>query len=162
MRLPRPYIPLYVRVVVAERQMRDQTGCEVTDERGIPLRLTKTPLRKRLDLALFHIGVFGTQKLELHHRPALVNRERYVRRGKTLYYPPANDPDFLIYLNEDEHAIETRVRGVGAQRSDLAQARYNKRVARNRTRIKKPRKYKAAPFRWPKRKIPGGRPWRSA
>ena len=71
---------------------------------------------------------------ELHHRPALVNRRRYVRKGKVVYDPPANDPDFLVYLPEHDHDIETRVRGVGALRSDLAEARRAKRIKRNRER----------------------------
>jgi hypothetical protein len=63
------------------------------------------------------------------------------------YVPPANDPAFLVYLSKDEHDIETRVRGLGAQRSDLGQRRYNKKVAKNRAKDKK------RPGRWPRRQL---------
>jgi hypothetical protein len=107
--------------------------------------------------------------LELHHRPALVNREWIARRND--YDPPANSPDHLIYLPETDHDIETRIRGVGAQRSDLSQARYLKKVARNRetgrkasefpkpsSRVKRTTnsvvKVRRPKQKWPKRKFP--------
>lgn len=161
MRLERPRIPIAVRVQVAERQMEKATGCVCTDALGIPLAVSRPKVsdRKRLDAALFHLSRFGTVKLELHHDPALCNRRSYKRmvRGKlkTFYDPPANDPEHLVYLAEDDHDIRTRVRGIGAQRSDLGQLRYNKRVARNRA------SKSAAKVRRPKRKWPS-RPMRSS
>jgi len=98
-------------------------------------------------------------KYELHHDPALCNRRSYKRmvKGKlrTFYDPPANDPEHLVYLAEDDHDIRTRVRGVGAQRSDLGQRRYLKRVARNRAsktaaKVRRPKVKRA----WPSRPFP--------
>lgn len=136
MRLARPYIPLSVRVAVAERQ-------SIAAGKG---RLGSSVLYKRLAYALELL--FGGQKAELHHRPSLVNRRRYVRNGKTFYDPPANDPDHLIYLRAgrgEDHDVETRVRGVGAQLSDLAQVRKRKRKERKAKRVRR---------RWPSRPFP--------
>jgi len=142
-RLPRPHIPLSVRVQVAERQV---------GEAGFPGLLMfggqdKKPLRERLVDALGFL--FGDQKIELHHRPALVNRHRK-RNGD--YDPPANDPLSLVYLLDDEHDVETRIRGQHGQHSDLGMARKNKKIAANRN--PKRRKAKIAQreeYRWPSR-----------
>jgi hypothetical protein len=135
-KLPRPYIPLSVRVQVAERQCR---------ERGIsPLApVVGGSLGARLHFAFIALSHVGLHNPELHHRPALCNRARDEDGN---YDPPANNPEYLVYLPADEHDIETRVRGIGAQRSDLGQKRYLKRVAKNRESNN--RKYN-----WPKRKL---------
>lgn len=133
MRLRRPYIPLTVRVAVAERQSRQKFGCAPFEDR--------VRLSERLSCTLSTL--FGSPKnVELHHRPAIVNRPFNLKTQD--YDPPANHPDYLVYLAKDEHGIETRVRGVGAQRSDLGQRRYNKKVAKNRDPKRKARS------RWPK------------
>jgi len=133
-RLPRPYIPLAVRVQVAERQV----GFSQVDGAD-----------KRSRLAGILLILFGGKKAELHHRPALVNRRRK-RNGD--YDPPANDPNFLVYLADDDHDIETRVRGQHGQHSDLGMVRKNKRIAANRNPTR--RKAKIAQreeYRWPSR-----------
>ena len=84
-----------------------------------------------LKLLLFEL--FGLTKAELHHRPALCNRNV---DGNGNYDPAANDPEFLIYLPVDDHDIETRVRGLHGQHSDLAIARKRKRIER---KTKRPR-----------------------
>jgi hypothetical protein len=154
-RLHRPHISLAVRVLVAERQFREafpeKFGYVVTGRRTAGKRL------RVLLAALFPDG-----KCELHHRPALVNRRRYVRHGKVFYDPPANDPNHLIYLAEDVHDIETRVRGLSGQHSDLGLARKAKRVARTRDKKRRRAKIKSRGFQkgghwvWPKRKMRGG------
>lgn len=140
MRLRRPYIPLAVRLQVAERQgaerFRDWLLLKISG--GCPA----SPPSERLRWMLAILFDPRAAPPELHHRPALCNRPRK-RNGD--YDPPANDPDHLVYLAEHDHAIETRVRGVGAQRSDLGQRRYLKRVKRNRDK-QRPRR------RWPKRR----------
>lgn len=123
MKLFRPYIPVKVRLAVAERQFATLFGAPANPHPGVAGG-------KRLAALLG--ALFGATPYQLHHRPALCNRRRSARRGKVVYDPPANDPDHLVYLAKDVHGIETRVRGVGAARSDLGQLRYNKRVARNR------------------------------
>ena len=144
MRLPRPHIPISVRVQVAERQMHERG---LTDwSPGMPTGFhSKTAL---LDYYLRRL--FGDGTFELHHRPALVNRERYRRGGKTFYKPDANDPNHLVYLLDDEHDIETRVRGVGAQLSDLGQARKRKRAARKLDKKRRISKIPARVNPWPK------------
>lgn len=146
MRLPRPYIPQHIRILVAERQGLANFG--PTTWSTILSNAPVKPLEERLHwllALLFH----DAWNAELHHRPALCNRP-YNKRRKD-YEPPANDPEHLVYLAIDDHDIETRVRGVGAQRSDLAVRRYNKRVARNRAKREK-RKRAHRPIRtsrWP-------------
>jgi hypothetical protein len=130
MKLPRPYIPLNVRLKVAERQLG----------RSWSIKGQSGKVRLRLMLKL----LFANEPYQLDHDPALTNRKfnRRLRR----YTPPANDPDYLVYRSAVGHDIKTRVRGDGAQRSDLAQRRYLKRVAANRDPKRKSRP-------WPKRKL---------
>lgn len=130
MRLPRPHIPLAVRVRVIERQCLE---VGIAPLAGI---MTATTLTERLRFNLRER--LGDRKVELHHRPALVNRRRK-RNGD--YDPPANDPDFLVYLLKDDHDVETRVRGLHGQHSDLALARKRRRAER---------KAKRRPHKWPR------------
>jgi hypothetical protein len=131
-RLPRPFIPFSVRVQVATRQIIERFGRR-------PLFVDKTPLKQKLAIML---DVLFEGKSELHHRPALLNRPWNTRKKD--YDPPANDPGFLVYLADDTHDIETRVRGLHGQHSDLGLARKNKRIAKNRD----PKKRK---YNWPSR-----------
>lgn len=135
MRLLRPYIPLRVRVQVAERQLRERCGYTVTNHKRDGKWL-KVLLRE----------LFGDQPVELHHRPALCNRVQCLSSiaGGVRYEPDANDPDYLVYLPADEHDIETRVRGQHGQHSDLALARKRKRKERKAKRPK--RKWPSRPF----------------
>jgi hypothetical protein len=154
-KLIRPYIPIAVRVQVAERQVRETSGYHPKS-----IEHPEWSMRFRLSAALEFL--FGEDaKAELHHRPALCNRWKS-NTGE--YVPAANDPEYLVYLVKGEHDIETRVRGVGAQRSDLGQRRYLKRLARNRAhripigypitphrgffKVVKPKAKR--PWRWPK------------
>ena len=143
-RLPRPHIPLSVRVQVAERQIA---------EAGFPNLLmfgmqNKLPLRERLVDALGFM--FGDQKVHLDHDPALVNRPLNKRTGK--YTPDANDPDALVYRTKAEHDIKTRIHGDGAQHSDLGMVRKNKRIAANRNpKRRKVKIRQREEYRWPSR-----------
>lgn len=132
--LVRPYIPIAVRVKVAERQLLEREMlCFVGS------------LSTRLKFSLQSLFWNAKETAELHHRPALVNRQRK-RNGD--YEPPANDPDYLVYIAEDDHDIETRVRGLHGQHSDLGMARKNKRIARNRDPKRRKTKIRSA-NRWP-------------
>lgn len=142
MKLPRPYIPLRVRVQVAVRQCRELGLCEGVFSSDF--RNLATALR-------YFLGhIHGNQKVELHHRPALCNRARCLSSiaGGIRYDPDANDPDYLVYLSAADHDIETRVRGQHGDYSDLAKARKRKRIERKAKRPK--RKWPSRPF--PKRK----------
>ncbi len=140
----RRYVPLSVRVKVAERQMEAAFGMLPSESGSYAARLAS---------ALWHLSSGGTKKLELHHRPALVNRPLNSRGTDTV--PPANDPAHLVYLLKDEeHRIETYVRGVGAQRSDVSQRRYLKNVERNR----KPKRQRPKK-RWASRRLRSANRW---
>jgi hypothetical protein len=134
-RLSRPHIPLHVREMVLDRQMREvgfKPSWASRQGRSVATRL-------RLKLEEF----FGCAPVELHHQPALVNRQ-YLGAG--LYSPLANDPNYLVYLTADDHDIETRVRGQHGQYSDLAMARKRKRKERKAMRPKR---------KWPSRRLAG-------
>lgn len=145
---PRPYIPLSVRIVVADRAHEKRFGN--THWLFPAWRMTNGRYSKQCLTGIL-TDTFGEAPVELHHRPALINRPFNPRTGR--YTPDANDPDYLVYLPKDEHRIETLVRGVGAQRSDMSQRRYNKRVARNRARgaSKSLPRLRSAKRKWPKR-----------
>ena len=140
MKLTRPYIPVSVRIAVAERQC---FGANIQTDVDLSGLSAGAKLKERLRL------LFGDKKAELHHRPALVNRRR---RKNGEYDPPANSPDYLVYLADDDHDVETRIRGLHGSHSDLGMARKNKNIAKNRD--PKRRKAKIAQpknFRWPSR-----------
>lgn len=155
-RLKRPHIPLAVRVQVAARQ----AGFVNLD---LFLRLHKGCLKIVLDRLLYGddlgpgAGFQRGQAINLDHDPALVNRPFNKRTGK--YTPDANDPAALVYRTKTDHNIKTRIRGAGAQHSDLGLARKNKRIARNRDPKRRRAKLRSRGFqkgpkrRWPRRKV---------
>ena len=137
MRLHRPYIPLRVRVAVAERQLR---------ERGLGIPVCDASLAKHL---AYHLAVlFGDRRYHLDHDPPLAARRRKGEGRNTVYTPDANDPKHLRYMDADEHRIKTNVRGDGAQHPD-------------RVLIKRARRAEN-PKRTPPKKRWGSRPLRSA
>lgn len=168
-KLWRPYVPLETRCIVAVRQCA---------ERDIDTSaVVNKPLARRLRHLL--ILLFAHRKHDLHHRPALENRTKLrsmmTKYGKSfeiiIYEPDANDPDHLVYLENNsennEHYIETHVRGQGALRSDTATRMHQKAMDRNRGLL--PRRPKAkiqsrgfsdqkimlrTKQSWPKRKWP--------
>jgi hypothetical protein len=124
MKLPRPYIPLDVRLQVAERQL------------GRTWSINGQTRTEKLRLMLKQL--FGDDPVHLDHDPALENRQKlYDGTTHVAYSPPANDPEFLIYRNAQDHKTKTFIRGDGAQRSDVSQRRYLNRVAANRKPKKK-------------------------
>lgn len=138
MSLPRPYIPLSVRVAVAQRQWGESTGVYA---RGMPDQSQSAKLEAYLYL------LFGDATPHLDHNPPLAARERIIRGGVVVgYRPDANDPDHLIYRTVDDHRVKTNVRGDGAQHPDRV-------LIKKERRRQKPKKKKH--WRWPKgRKIP--------
>jgi hypothetical protein len=137
-RLSRPHIPLYVRELALDHQMRAAGfGTSWASQQG-----RSVAVRLRLKLEEF----FGGVPVELHHRPALLNREIIRRKDGSLgYLPDANNPDYLVYLTAEDHDIETHVRGQHGQYSDLAMARKRKRKERKAKRPKR---------KWPSRSFP--------
>lgn len=128
MKLPRPYIPLEVRIAVIERQ------AGVSERWKGWARAPDVPFTKNAYLSFMLLQVFKGANVQLDHNPALCNREViYDRSGKFVrYIPDANNPDFLIYRTNDAHDIKTRIRGDGAQYSDLALRRKFKRIEKRR------------------------------
>lgn len=148
-RLPRPHIPFAIRVQVAARQCLARQTVFPRSQAALVsgVLASRSTLDEKLKTLLAML--FGERKAELHHNPALVNRQRTTSGD---YTPPANDPDFLEYLVDDDHDIRTRVRGAHGQHSDLGLARKMKRIKRNRDPHRRKQKI-AQPknFRWPSR-----------
>ena len=139
MSLERPHVPWSIRREVIERQMREAHLEPTLGElyTGSDERATRWMIER----------LFPGERVQLHHRPALINREKRVSEidGFVWYKPPANDPDHLVYLPADDHDVETRVRGQHGDYSDLALRRKRKRIER-----KASQKFKR---KWPKRKL---------
>ena len=181
MKLPRPYVPLRVRRLVAERQYQRRFG-NLKTALKLYARLGIKSDRDILEVLLNELfgrmppgriivkPMEGRPKLELHHRPALCNRIKVKLNihGSVCdygYTPDANDPDYLVYLPADEHDVETRVRGQHGDYSDLAKARKRKRIERKQRMASRvlgtavigrraPAKQATPRHRWPKRKFP--------
>lgn len=131
-RLPRPYIPIDVRLKVAERQL------------GRSWFIRGQSRRERLRLML--LLLFPNKEVfQLDHDPALENRRLTWGYGDSYqYYPDANDPDFLIYREKHAHYIKTNVRGDGAQYPDRVLAKRERRRQKNANRTV--RKIPSRPF----------------
>jgi len=102
---------------------------------------------KRRRLRMILEALFGAEymRAELDHDPPLTVREKIVRKGVIVgYRPDANDPDFLIYRNADEHRLKTNVRGDGAQYPDRVRIKKIRRIEHPKPKKK---------YNWPKRKV---------
>lgn len=153
----RPYIPLSVRVQVAERQLRQKHP-------GNMLLCTGTfrQLTQKEQLGCLLVELFGGEAYALDHNPALILRKFNQRTGK--YTPDANDPAHLIYREKHDHHIKTNVRGDGALRSDTSERMHQRRMDENRGLRKRKPKAKIAQSKdpWGKgsRKTRGKRKWK--
>lgn len=135
-RLFRPYIPLSVKVQVAERQVSEIEKLE--DVYGSTFQ--NWTLRHRLDVLMEHLAKSfkcEMKDLRLDHDPPLAARPKE-RRGlgrKTYYIPDANDPDHLFYRPhgaqfEGSHLIKTLVRGDHGQHPDRVLIKKMRRLER--------------------------------
>jgi hypothetical protein len=126
MKLPRPHIPIPTRIKVAQRQLRGFGASDALMFKDI-METPAVYLDRLLAGLSIYLGVLF-KPLHLDHDPALCNRKYSYRTGR--YTPDANDPRYLIYRTQADHDIKTRVRGDGAQLSDLAKRRKTKRIAK--------------------------------
>ncbi len=146
MKLPRPYIPIKIRIAVAHRQFAAMDAHEMAKNFNfMDQNVFGKPSRRLVEwlsaLALanpkeglkeFLAGLFGRNaEVHLDHDPPLCLRE-YNPNTKQ-YVPAANDPNYLRYINAESHRVKTFLRGEGARRSDMGQRRYLKRVHAKRT-----------------------------
>ena len=134
----RPYIPLKVRVEVAERQAKyyaDPLWWKVYCA-AVPRMKLKNRLRNLLE------HLFGGP-VHLDHDPALILR-LYDPVTKT-YIPDANDPDYLIYRGVEDHLEKTVGRKVGALKtvttkgSDVGLAKKFRRIDAQKLQMKNSR-----------------------
>lgn len=136
MKLPRPFIPYSVRLIVAERQCR-----EFLDDTMVSVRIAMDAdrtMKERLH-NLLHL-IFGDEPRHLDHQPALVLRDYNPRTER--YTPDANNPEYLRYRTVTSHKIKTTVSGDGAQRSDISAMMHQRRMDENRGKRKRRPKVK--------------------
>lgn len=142
MKLPRPHIPIAVKIAVAERQI------VAILEQSRPPEDPDTDIAKTVRsifgrwgtkpyLSVLLLLVIGPPPYHLDHDPPLWQRARTRSGG---YRPKANDPNYLVWRSKDGHRIKTYVRGDGAQLSDAAKRR--KEIKRKVTKVKR---------KWPSR-----------
>lgn len=138
-RLYRPYVPLAVRVLVAEQQLTEVSRLAApTTPVGVRLAWLLEVLARKIGCAVAN--------LRLDHDPPLAARPKF-RRGlgkKTHYVPPANSPDHLLYRPhgaefEGSHLVKTNVRGDHGQHPDRVLIKKERRRTRAKTvkRIKR-------------------------
>jgi hypothetical protein len=141
MRLPRPYIPLRVRMQVAWRQLKPKPRRFGV---GYFLTLKRTDRLRAILSEIFTDDV----KVHLDHDPPLAARKKIRDKNGVVieYSPAANDPDFLVYRAKEDHRVKTYVRGEHGQYSDTVL------IKRERKRDKK-KAGKVRKYRWPKRKL---------
>jgi hypothetical protein len=139
-RLPRPHIPLSVRVETARRQFAKKWGKRESDCYLFAGIKPKYELK-----ALLHF-LFDDQPYHLDHDPPLAVRKKiHNARGEIIGYDPAaNDPDFLIYRKAVDHRIKTYTRGEGAQYPDRVLIKKIRRIEHPKPKRK---------YNWPKRKV---------
>jgi hypothetical protein len=174
MALYRPHVPLTVRCVVAERQVREVFKTELT---ALAIEDAKTIYPSKARLLDWLLGLvakrFGCEPadLRLDHDPALALRpmERRGLSRKVFYVPDANDPEHLFYRPhgaqfDGSHDVKTRIRGDHGQYSDVAlikrERRRQRREEASAKNLKKKRpKWRSAKMgkkpktRWPSRKF---------
>ncbi len=131
---PRPYIPVAIKLRVAELQLAalgvGYVRCGVPD--GVMLRVV--------------LGLLGLENPHLDHRPPLALREFDERTQR--YIPDANDPNYLQWIEgaTDHHEL-THGRGGEKMRfgGDLREIRKTKRLESVRLG-KRSRKRKSRPL----------------
>lgn len=127
MRLPRPHIPDSVKCEVALRALGEMWPLEALKARKNKSALLAELLARLADL----LGVESARDLRLDHQPALALRSKIFRNGVHVDYdPPSASIEHLIYRTHQDHLIKTNVRGDGAQFSDWAKIRRERRQQR--------------------------------
>jgi hypothetical protein len=128
MKLYRPHIPITTKIDVAAR-MCCESGHTRAAEEASPENSPTWSQVQRLAHLLF--ALFGGKPSHLDHDPPLMLRRSLSSQdGTTIYHPAANDPRYLIYRAAEDHKIKTFVRGDGAQLSDMAKRRKQKKHER--------------------------------
>jgi hypothetical protein len=122
MRRVRPYIPLGVRVQVAERQIVALLYAGITIEwwDAYNMATSKATAGLKLEILLEKLSEALGGVLQLDHDPALILRQYKVDRRKppaAWYTPNANDPDHLIYRPLREHGEKTFGRKADAEKT---------------------------------------------
>jgi hypothetical protein len=146
MKLRRPYIPLYIRCMVACRQL-----CEIGRLDAV-LEIANKDVYSGKGLSAMLFALFGDQPAHLDHDPPLCLRHFDEATG--LYVPDANNPAHLIYRTAEDHKVKTFVRGDHGQFSD-AQLRRRALKRQHKETNKEP----SRGTRWPSRPLRSASHW---
>lgn len=138
-RLYRPHISLDVRCRVAMRMLGELWP-------DAALIAHKGGIGAFLDRLLHKLSELLEDDLHLDHDPPLAARRRKGEGKKTIYFPAANDPYFLVYRGKLAHQIKTNVRGEHGQHPD--------RVLIKRERKRREGKRERPKRKWPSRPFP--------
>lgn len=147
-RLPRPPIPLPVKLTVALRDLGEltpeQIAVLVKHHRG----RWRGRLRQVLQSLARKLGCEVTD-LRLDHDPPLGARQKIwedgIIGGKIIgYVPDANNPDHLGYRPhattfDGSHDVKTRIRGEHGQHSDIVRIKRQRRLEREEAGLVRPR-----------------------
>jgi hypothetical protein len=124
MRLLRPHIPIQTQCLIALKQLGELWPDDV-----LAANRNKKDLLDRLLDQLSEL--LGAEHLQLDHNPALALRDKVFSNGVHIEYKPHScDPEFLVWRDANAHRIKTNFHGDGAQFSDWALIRRERR--RNR------------------------------
>ena len=145
MKLYRPTIPVEVKCRVALKQLGELWIDDAIEAHQGGLGAFLNQLLKKLSELL-------GGKLHLDHHPPLAARKRKGEGKKTIYDPPANSVDHLIYREVEAHRLKTNVKGDGAQYPDRVLIKRERR--RQKRKAKRKYKWAARPLRsrsnWPR------------
>ena len=61
--------------------------------------------------------LFSGKSVQLDHDPALELRKKRIVKGRVIYSPAANDPDYLVYRLKEDHDQKTFGRKPGASKT---------------------------------------------
>lgn len=139
----RPYIPLPVRVSVAEIQFVKQfprPQFDVLRDRYFIEIVPKQHLGNCLKFLLE--ALFAGGPCQLDHDPALELRKKRRVKGKIVYSPPANSPDHLVYRRKANHLQKTTGRKKGAEKTVTTKGSDIWLIAKARRQKKRPENYK--------------------
>lgn len=157
-RRPRPYIPLSVRVQVAERQVSSLMPCIIPAGWWGSYTYEVLSFSQRLSMLLEKLSEALGDVLQLDHDPALILRKFHVDRRKppaAWFTPNANDPDHLIYRPIREHLQKTTGRKSDAAKTvttrgsdQWLKSKFNRLEGKTKPRRKQKIPARANP--WPK------------
>lgn len=149
-RLPRPPIPIVVKLFVALRDLGDMPADKIVAH--VETQRRNRRLGVRLSQVLQSLAAklgCARDELRLDHEPPLGARAKIWKGGVVGgeiigYVPAANDPDHLGYRPhattfDGSHDTKTRIRGEHGQHSDIVRIKRQRRLERREAGKERPK-----------------------